>query len=166
MPVNLEVEVVPQGLRILIKDDQNRFMFQRGGAILNPHFEGLLQRLAGVLSKVDNKLIINGHTDATPYRGNSDYNNWNLSGDRALRARNVLVAAGLPAESVLQVTAQADGMLLVPDDPESGANRRIELLLLTTQAHALYQELFGESAGRVQVTEQGVNYQPPLPAEE
>lgn len=149
---NLLVEVVPQGLRILIRDNRDRFMFQRGSAILTEHFHGLLGRLAKVLGRVDNKLIISGHTDATAYRGDSHYNNWNLSGDRALRARNVLVEAGLPAQNILQVTAQADRMLLLPDEPTSGANRRIELLLLTSHAEDLYQELFGDSAAQVHVS--------------
>jgi len=155
---NLEVDVVPQGLRILIKDDQQRFMFQRGSATLNPHFARLLGVLAGVLGKVENKLIISGHTDATPYRLQSGYNNWNLSGDRALRARNVLVDAGLPSRSVLQVTAQADVMPLRPDVPEDGANRRVEILLLTDSAEALYKELFGDAYGKVRFSESGAQY--------
>ena len=65
---NVVIEVVPQGLRILIKDDQKRFMFPRGSARLDPHFETLLRSLATVLARVDNRLIISGHTDATPYR--------------------------------------------------------------------------------------------------
>ncbi|AWM59656.1 OmpA family protein [Pseudomonas songnenensis] len=158
---NLEVDVVPQGLRILIKDDQQRFMFQRGSAVLNPHFARLLGVLAGVLAKVENKLIISGHTDATPYRLQSGYDNWNLSGDRALRARNVLVSAGLPGRSVLQVTAQADVMPLRPDAPEDGANRRVEILLLTDSAENLYKELFGDSYGKVRFTEKGASYSAP-----
>ena len=155
---NLEVDVVPQGLRILIKDDQQRFMFQRGSATLNPHFQKLLGVLAGVLAKVDNKLIISGHTDATPYRQKKGYNNWNLSGDRALRARNALVDSGLGEGSVLQVTAQADVMPLHPEDPQSGANRRVEILLLTASAEALYKELFGDSYGKVRFSESGASY--------
>lgn len=152
---NIEVQVVPQGLRVLIKDDQKRFMFERGSARLNPHFKILLDRLAAILATVDNKLIISGHTDATQYSSRSNYNNWNLSGDRALEARNVLVAAGLPAASVLQVTAQADVVPLKPDSPEDGANRRIELLLLTTQAEDLYRQLFGDGLVRANFSEQG-----------
>lgn len=152
---NLEVQVVPQGLRILIKDDQQRFMFERGSARLNNHFEVLLTRLAGVVAQVDNKIIISGHTDAIPYPGDARYNNWNLSGDRALRARNAMVAAGLPARSVLQVTAQADGMPLLPDAPEDGANRRIEILLLTIQAEGLYRELFGDNQPRADYSAEG-----------
>ena len=156
---NLEVDVVPQGLRILIKDDQQRFMFERGSAALNPHFRKLLGVLAQVLAKVDNKLIISGHTDAMPYKQQNGYNNWNLSGDRALRARNTLVDAGLPAPAVLQVTAQADVMPLHPEDPLNGANRRVEILLLTSSAEALYKELFGDSYGKVSFSEGGARYQ-------
>lgn len=152
---NLEVQVVPQGLRILIKDDQQRFMFERGSARLNNDFEVLLTRLTGVIAEVDNKVIISGHTDAVPYPGDARYNNWNLSGDRALRARNVMVGAGLPARTVLQVTAQADGMPLLPEAPEDGANRRIEILLLTIQAEGLYRELFGDSQLRADYSAEG-----------
>jgi chemotaxis protein MotB len=142
---NIEVQVVPQGLRILIKDDQQHFMFSRGSSQLDPRFAKMLQSLAVILGKVHNPLIISGHTDAMPYRGVvGGYNNWNLSGDRALRARNVMVEAGLPAAAVLQVTAQADGAPLLPADPQNGANRRIELLVLTSQAEQLYRDLFGE----------------------
>ncbi|MBC9249842.1 hypothetical protein A9179_06090 [Pseudomonas alcaligenes] len=171
---NIEVNVVPQGLRILIKDDQQRFMFERGSANLDPHFKTLLGALAGVLAKVDNKLILSGHTDAAQYRGKAGYNNWNLSGDRALRARNVLVDTGLPAANVLQVTAQADGMPLRPDDPLNGANRRIEVLLLTDSAESLYRQLFGEGYAQVQYSQQGATFvagssaapaQPVAPAE-
>jgi chemotaxis protein MotB len=146
---NIEVQLVPQGLRILIKDDQERFMFERGSVQLNPHFAKLLERLAEVLAKVGNKLIISGHTDSVPYRAALGYNNWNLSGDRALRARNVMVDSGLAPSAVLQVAAQADVMPLRPEAPEDGANRRIEILLLTVKAESLYRELFGEQQARV-----------------
>lgn len=152
---NVQVEVVPQGLRLLLKDDAERFMFKRGGTLLDAHFEKLLKQLAGVLAKVENKLIISGHTDAAPYRTRTGYNNWNLSGDRAQRARQVLVESGMPVEQVLQVTAQADTTPLDAQDPESGVNRRIELLLLTSDAETLYRELFGKANPQVQFSSGG-----------
>lgn len=160
---NIEVTVVPQGLRILIKDDQQRFMFARGQAALDPHFQTLLGALSGVLAKVQNKLILSGHTDAVQYRRPDGYNNWNLSGDRALRARNVMVDSGLPAAHVLQVAAQADVMPLRPEDPENGANRRIEILLLTQRAESLYRELFGESYAQVHYSASGAKLVEPQP---
>jgi len=160
---NIEVTVVPQGLRILIKDDQQRFMFARGQATLDPHFQTLLGALSGVLAKVQNKLILSGHTDAVQYRRPDGYNNWNLSGDRALRARNVMVDSGLPAAHVLQVAAQADVMPLRPEDPENGANRRIEILLLTQRAETLYREIFGESYTQVHYSASGAKLVEPQP---
>lgn len=151
---NLEVQVVPQGLRILVKDDEQQFMFERGSSMLNPHFATLLGQLASVLANIDNKLIISGHTDATPFR-TVGYDNWNLSGERALRARTVLVEAGLPSTAILQVAAQADVVPVRPEDPEHGANRRVEVLLLTRAAEALYRELFGESYPQVHYSSSG-----------
>lgn len=157
---NLQVDIVPQGLRVLIKDDQQRDMFSRGSARLQPHFRTLLEGLAATLAKVDNKLIISGHTDSTAYPQNAGYDNWNLSGDRALIARRTMVAAGLPESSVLQVAAQADTMPLVADAPQAGANRRIELLLLTDRAEQLYRALFDSRTARAAVSGQGVRFVP------
>ncbi|EGO3601207.1 putative lateral flagellar export/assembly protein LafU, partial [Escherichia coli] len=64
MEANLEMEIVPQGLRVLIKDDQNRNMFERGSAKIMPFFKTLLVELAPVFDSLDNKIIITGHTDA------------------------------------------------------------------------------------------------------
>ena len=158
---NLEVHVVPQGLRILIKDDDKRFMFERGSATLEPHFRSLLMTLAQALAKVQNKLIISGHTDAVPYRDSRGYDNWNLSGERALQARSVLVNSGLPAQGILQVSAQADVMPLRPEDPMNGANRRIELLVLTEQAETLYRQLFNENFAHY--SPGAVDYVQPVP---
>lgn len=157
---NLEIEVVPQGLRILIKDDEQRYMFERGSALLDPHFEGLLRTLGDVLKDIDNKFIVSGHTDAIAYPEGVTYDNWNLSADRALRARRELVHAGFSLDSVLQVTAQADIMPVRPDDPTHGANRRVELLILTASAEQLYRELFGETYTQVHYSDSSVELLP------
>mgnify|MGYP003210365744 FL=1 len=52
MEANLEMEIVPQGLRVLIKDDQNRNMFERGSAKIMPFFKTLLVELAPVTLSV------------------------------------------------------------------------------------------------------------------
>lgn len=157
---NIEVEVVPQGLRIVIHDDQQRAMFARGSARLEPHFLELLHALAKVLAGVENRVIISGHTDAVPYR-QASYDNWHLSGDRALQARNALMAGGLPVQRLLQVTAQADVMPVRPEAPEDGANRRIEVLLLTEHAERLYRELFGDSYAQARLSADGARFQGP-----
>lgn len=141
---NLKMEIVPQGLRILVTDDQKREMFQRSSAILTPFFKRLLTEFAPELNKIDNKIIITGHTDSTRFRDQELYNNWNLSGERAMQARKVLTRSGLDASKILQVSGMADQMLLDPNNPLSSANRRIEIMVLTHSASDTLYQFFGQ----------------------
>lgn len=141
---NLKMEIVPQGLRILITDDRKREMFQRSSAILTPFFKRLLTEFAPELNKINNKIIITGHTDATRFRDQELYNNWNLSGERAMQARSVLTRSGLDPNKVLQVSGMADQMLLDPEHPLSSANRRIEIMVLTHSASDSLYQFFGQ----------------------
>ncbi|EPO2596168.1 OmpA family protein, partial [Shigella flexneri] len=143
-----EMEIVPQGLRVLIKDDQNRNMFERGSAQIMPFFKTLLVELAPVFDSLYNKIIITGHTDAMAYKNNI-YNNWNLSGDRALSARRVLEEAGMPEDKVMQVSAMADQMLLDAKNPQSAGNRRIEIMVLTKSASDTLYQYFGQHGDKV-----------------
>lgn len=146
---NLKLEIVPQGLRILIADDQKREMFQRSSAILTPFFNRLLSEFAPALSTIDNKIIITGHTDATHFRDQDLYNNWNLSGERAMQARRVLTRNGLDQNQILQVSGMADQMLLDPQNPLSSANRRIEIMVLTHSASDSLYQFFGQHGEKV-----------------
>ncbi|WP_230352925.1 putative lateral flagellar export/assembly protein LafU [Lelliottia sp. WAP21] len=146
---NLKIEIVPQGLRILITDDRKREMFQRSSAILTPFFKRLLTEFAPELNKIDNKIIITGHTDATRFRDQDLYNNWNLSGERAMQARKVLTHAGLDQSRVLQVSGMADQMLIDPSQPLSSANRRIEIMVLTRSASESLYQFFGQHGEKV-----------------
>ncbi|ASV53682.1 Flagellar motor rotation protein MotB [Lelliottia jeotgali] len=146
---NLKMEIVPQGLRILITDDQKREMFQRSSAILTPFFTRLLTEFSPALNKIDNKIIITGHTDSTRFRDQDLYNNWNLSGERAMQARKVLTKAGLEPGKILQVSGMADQMLIDPENPLSSSNRRIEIMVLTHSASETLYQFFGQHGEKV-----------------
>jgi chemotaxis protein MotB len=143
------MEVVPQGLRILIQDDKQRDMFQRSSAVLTPFFNRLLAELAPAFNEMDNKIIITGHTDASRYRDQVLYNNWNLSGERALMAHKALVKGGLSEGRVLQINAMADQMLLDPAEPLAAKNRRIEIMVLTKTASDTLYQFFGNHGENV-----------------
>lgn len=146
---NLKIEVIPQGLRILLQDDRQKAMFERGSSTLTPFFGRLLTELAPVFNKLDNQIIITGHTDAVRFRDQERYNNWNLSGDRALVARRALEGGGLDQTRVIQVSSMADRMLLDPDNPESAANRRIEITVLTKAAADTLFQFYGYNGEKV-----------------
>ncbi|MGL4204945.1 MAG: flagellar motor protein MotB [Aeromonadaceae bacterium] len=142
---NIELQIVPQGLRILIRDDEKREMYARSSPRITPFFHHLLMALAPIFKRVENPLVISGHTDSTPFAG-ENYSNWELSADRAMTARRVLLAGGMPASRVAQVMGMADTMLENKGDPKASANRRIELLLLNDKARADLATLFDSQA--------------------
>ena len=146
---NLKIEIIPQGLRILVQDDKHREMFSRSIALLTPFFNRLLGELAPVLNKLDNKIIITGHTDASRYRDQDLYNNWNLSGERAMAARRALEKGGLDDTHVLQINAMADQMLLDEAEPLGASNRRIEIMVLTKAASDTLYQFFGNHGEKI-----------------
>lgn len=146
---NLQIEIIPQGLRILVTDDSHREMFQRGSSKITPFFSKLLNGFAPELNKVNHKIIITGHTDSTPYKNGKGYNNWNLSGERALQARAALVHAGLESGQIIQVSGMADQVLLDKKDPLNSVNRRIEIMVLTHSASDSLYKLFGKNGENV-----------------
>ncbi|MCG7584070.1 flagellar motor protein MotB [Photobacterium sp. OFAV2-7] len=145
---NIVLEIVPQGLRILIQDDDDHFMFERGSIQITPFFEDMLFNIAPVLGQIQNRLVISGHTDSTQFQ-RRDYSNWDLSGARALKAREVLVDSGLPVDNVLQVAAMAERMPVYEKDTRSGKNRRIEMMVLTREADEQLALLFGKGQPHV-----------------
>jgi chemotaxis protein MotB len=89
----------------------------------------LLSMLSQELSKLPNKVSIEGHTDSKPYSGTRDYGNWELSTDRANAARRLMQQSGLRQDQVSQVRGFSDQKLRKPSDPLDPSNRRITLIV-------------------------------------
>jgi chemotaxis protein MotB len=142
---NLKLEIVAQGLRIQISDDDNKQMYARGSAFITPYFHQLLSALTPLLSKLQNRLMISGHTDSMPYPGDN-YTNWELSAERASMARRIMVSKGLPKERIAMVMGLADTMLAEPKHPDASGNRRIEILLMNKKAEQALANLFSQTA--------------------
>ena len=89
----------------------------------------ILQKLAEELGKLPNRITIEGHTDSKPFAGARDYDNWELSADRANSARRFMQQKGLGLQQVSQVRGYADQRLRKPKDPLDPSNRRISLIV-------------------------------------
>ncbi|MBK7250701.1 MAG: flagellar motor protein MotB [Gammaproteobacteria bacterium] len=133
----LLLDITPEGLRIQIVDEQNRPMFDLGSSRLKDYTDLILHELAGYLNTVPNRLSLTGHTDARPWGGGRrDYGNWELSVDRANAARRALIAGGLDATRVARVVGLSSTVLFDKSNAESPTNRRISIIVMTTQAEA------------------------------
>jgi chemotaxis protein MotB len=155
---NLNTLVTPYGLRVMLHDTDRQGMFERGSAVPSPRLQQLLHRIGPLFSRLENQMLIIGHTDALPYAeaGPAAYSNWSLSTERAMAARAELLDGGMTRGSILQVVGMADRAPLDTSDPRAPVNRRIEMLILTSgQAHAI-AAMFG-TAGNTHPLDEGVD---------
>ena len=87
-----------EGLRIDLLETEQGIFFVSGSAAPTPEGRGLLVVLAREMSQLPNLLVIEGHTDARPFRNatpTEGYSNWELASDRANAARRLLHGFGV-----------------------------------------------------------------------
>jgi chemotaxis protein MotB len=129
---HVQFTVTGEGLRVdLIEGEQGMF-FVAGSPSPTATGMHLLEALAAELKRMPNHLVIEGHTDARPYRNAapaSGYGNWELAADRANAARRLLHTYGVRAEQVVQVRGFADQNLLYAGDPNDPRNRRVSVVV-------------------------------------
>src|SRR5688572_20272410 len=140
----LLIDFTTEGLRIQIIDEQNRPMFDLGSAQLKPYARDILLALSKPLNEVNNRISLSGHTDAKPYAsGERSYSNWELSAERANASRRVLVTGGIDDGKIKRVVGMASAVPFDAADPESAANRRISITVLTRQAEDSLNKMSG-----------------------
>jgi len=125
----IEITITPEGLRIELIEGKDGTFYQSGSAKLSESGQELLALLGKELKTLPNPLLIEGHTDATPYASELGYSNWDLSADRANSARRLLQQDGVRTDQVSQVRGYADQMLRVKNNPTDPSNRRISILV-------------------------------------
>lgn len=164
---NLQTAVTPQGLRLMLHDTDARGMFERGSAMPSERFKALLRKLGPVFAKMQNQLLVVGHTDSSQYseRGPAAFSNWALSSYRAMAARFHLLEGGMPEHSVLQVSGMADSAPLDPAHPLAAQNRRIELMVLTSKQSNVVAGMFGVPRDSVSLG-QGLHVETPQAAQD
>ena len=127
----LRMDIQNDGLRIQIVDEQGRPMFDAGSAHIKEYMREFLRSLGVLLEQNDAKIVLSGHTDASPYSGGErGYSNWELSADRANASRRELLAGGLREDRVVRVLGMSSSSLYDKEDPTSPLNRRISILVL------------------------------------
>lgn len=140
---NLHTVITPYGLRILLHDTRKEGVFVRGSAAPSERFRGLLRKIGPLFSRIENQLLIVGHTDSLQYVSSAS-SNWQLSSERAMAARNYLLSGGMSPEAILQVVGMADRAPIDAKDPKADVNRRIELVVMPSGQARVIASMFGE----------------------
>lgn len=123
----VSVQARRDGIRIELMDRDRRPMFRAGTAEPFPYTRELLASIARQIAGSSQRVAIEGHSDSA----GDPAGNWRLSGERALAAQSILLAAGLRPDRVQSVAARAGTEPAFPDDPTRAENRRITIILLT-----------------------------------
>jgi chemotaxis protein MotB len=126
---SIKIEMTEEGLRIELIETTESLFFNIGSASLTKEAVDVLKQLASEIGKLPNNVEIEGHTDARGYSPDSNYDNWNLSTDRAISASRILNQYGLWQGQVESITGYADRKLRNPDNPFDVVNRRVSIIV-------------------------------------
>jgi chemotaxis protein MotB len=126
------VDIHEGAVRIQIVDNEGSQMFLLGSAKPTDKALEILSLVSETIKETPNKIVVEGHTDALPYKG-GEMTNWELSTARASAARRVLENDGITPDRIAKVTGYADNDLLIKLYPNDPRNRRISIILLPSQ---------------------------------
>ncbi len=129
---HVQFSLTVEGLRIDLTETEHGMFFVSGKAAPTEAGEHLLKLLGAEIAALPNTVVIEGYTDARPYRAAdaaTGYTNWELSTDRANAARRLLYQAGVRPPQVVEVRGYADERLLNPSEPADARNRRVSVVV-------------------------------------
>jgi chemotaxis protein MotB len=125
----LDVTIEGNNIVMSLTDTAAFGMFAVGSAEPNELLVRLMQGLTPMLVAHSDKIILRGHTDSRPFRGDPRSNNWRLAMSRAEAAYAILLRAGVDEARFERIEAHADRKPKIAKDTQAAANRRIEIIM-------------------------------------
>ena len=107
-------------------------IFDEGSAQIKPGAIKTLNEIVNVLTKIDNPVIIEGHTDSTPISNKQFPSNWELSTARATNIISYLVKTEQISPKRLRAIGYGEYMPVATNTTISGRmlNRRVDIIVL------------------------------------
>ncbi len=133
----IEFKLTTEGLRIDLVDQTGSSFFDSGRSVLRGEAAQILTVIAGEIGRLQNDVVIEGHTDSAPYSNNANYGNWELSADRANAARRQMEQHGMSKGQVSAVRGFADTQLHMAEAPLDPRNRRVSIVVRSRAAAVL-----------------------------
>ena len=114
----------------LVKD--NSILFDEGSAIIKKNASKTLDEVIGVISQVDNKVLVEGHTDSTPINTKTYPSNWELSTARATNIIGYIIRTGKIPPQRLSAAGYGEYMPIADNTSSGGRllNRRVDIIIL------------------------------------
>lgn len=118
-----------KGLTIRVN---NKILFDEGSASVKPEAEKTLNEITKVLTKIDNPVIIEGHTDSIPIQNEKYPSNWELSTSRATNIISYMLKNSDIPPKRLRAIGYGEYMPIADNSKINGRNlnRRVDIIVL------------------------------------
>lgn len=118
-----------RGLIIRLKDN---VLFGSAESNIQPEAYKTLNKVIDILSKIDNPVIIEGHTDSFPIKSKKYSSNWELSTARATSVIDYLVDSKRINPRRLSAVGYGEFVPIAENTSNSGRtkNRRVDIIIL------------------------------------
>jgi len=120
--------------RGVILSISDRMFFESGSSEIKEEAIEVLNDIGGYLSRIPNKILIEGHTDNIPIHTESYPSNWELSAARAINVAKYLIKRYNIDPSRISATGYAEYRPIAPNDTPQGRakNRRVDIVILNS----------------------------------
>lgn len=126
----LNISENEKGVRIDIMSLEDDPLFELGKAELTPIMKKIINKFYDeILRKIENNIIIEGHTDAIYYL-NDKSTNWELSTARASSVMRELVNSGFVSDRISMIAGYASTQPIIEENPRDPRNRRISIVIV------------------------------------
>jgi chemotaxis protein MotB len=127
------INMEPRGLVVSLKEAA---FFPPAGDAIEPSSYPIIGKIAASAGKLSNRILLEGHTDATPISNDRFRSNWDLSAARAIAMLNVLSGRFELPLGRMSVAGYADTVPLADNRTSEGRqqNRRVDVVFLNESA--------------------------------
>ena len=130
----IEIEITSDGLKMTVYDRSEKPLFKDNTTELTDWGKFVFQNMAWLVERYNFHVYIDGHTSSgLRFDNPGEYNQWELSADRANTVRRFMEFYAMASDKTKRVTGFADSMPLRNTEPNAEENQRITVSLSLTQ---------------------------------
>lgn len=127
---SVQLSMSPEGLCINVFDRSMRPIFEGNTIDFTKYGSWVFSTLAWEISRYRTFTVeLEGHTESGMKPLKANYENWELSADRANASRRKLIEHGVSPIQICKVAGLADKQPMPQSDPKAEVNRRVTVLL-------------------------------------
>ena len=128
---NSSIKLVKDSRGLIVRMNDS-ILFDEGSAIIKKNASKTLNEVIEVLSQIDNKILVEGHTDSTPINTKEYPSNWELSTARATNIIGYILRTGKIPPQRLSAAGYGEYMPIADNTSSGGRllNRRVDIIIL------------------------------------